>query len=588
MSVSKVILNGTTLMDVTQDTVAAGNLLSGETAHGADGNAVTGTYVPAPAVLTENDVNFYDYDGTLLYSYTAADFAQLNSYPANPTHEGLTSQGWNWGLADAKSYVASYGRCDIGQLYIPTDGKTKIYISVDDSTKSLYLGLAVNGTAIISWGDETSDTIAGSSTTTIINTEHTYASIGDYVISLDITGSASILGDGTVYSKLLWKGITSPATANRRVQKVIKKAYIGNNISLGEYAFCYCLGLETITIPNTITILNDYIFWNCMSLKFVAFPSVSSIGSNCCSGCYALEKVSLPPGPTVIGSRFVEGTRRMESIVIPSGVTVVGTYAFNTCPVLKEIVLPIEEFNGLGISALNGCSRIKRISVPLATGSASSTFAACYNLEYINLPRVSNIQASLFQNCSNLKTLILGNVTAVGNYACQGCYNLEEFPFSHLSGTIGNYSFNNCCSLRHVIIPSGVTSINAQAFAGCAGLVDITFLKTTPPTIASTNVFNNISDDCIFYYPYNDGGGFVSYLVTGTNLPPGGNYRYIGFATYESGATLPTQYTYVNTYEETETINLTWYATKVDAITKTNAIATGNGNEIYCRYTSAV
>lgn len=44
MAVSKVILNGTTLIDVTQKTVSADNLLLGETALKNDGTDVVGTY----------------------------------------------------------------------------------------------------------------------------------------------------------------------------------------------------------------------------------------------------------------------------------------------------------------------------------------------------------------------------------------------------------------------------------------------------------------------------------------------------------------------------------------------------------------
>lgn len=43
MSVSKVILDGVTLIDLTSDTVTAGALLSGVTAHALDGTAITGT-----------------------------------------------------------------------------------------------------------------------------------------------------------------------------------------------------------------------------------------------------------------------------------------------------------------------------------------------------------------------------------------------------------------------------------------------------------------------------------------------------------------------------------------------------------------
>lgn len=45
MAISKIILNGVTQMDVTGDTVAAANLISPNTAHGADGEPVTGTAI---------------------------------------------------------------------------------------------------------------------------------------------------------------------------------------------------------------------------------------------------------------------------------------------------------------------------------------------------------------------------------------------------------------------------------------------------------------------------------------------------------------------------------------------------------------
>lgn len=64
------------------------------------------------------DVNFIDYDGTIVHSYTAAEFAALTVMPDNPTHEGLTAQGWNWSLSDAQSYVASYGFLTIGQMHL--------------------------------------------------------------------------------------------------------------------------------------------------------------------------------------------------------------------------------------------------------------------------------------------------------------------------------------------------------------------------------------------------------------------------------------------------------------------------------------
>lgn len=54
MAVSKVILNGTTLMDTTDKTVTAANLLSGYTALKNDGTTVTGEYVaPTPSLQSK-------------------------------------------------------------------------------------------------------------------------------------------------------------------------------------------------------------------------------------------------------------------------------------------------------------------------------------------------------------------------------------------------------------------------------------------------------------------------------------------------------------------------------------------------------
>lgn len=42
MAINKVVYGSNTLIDLTSDTVASNNLLTGYTAHGADGNTVNG------------------------------------------------------------------------------------------------------------------------------------------------------------------------------------------------------------------------------------------------------------------------------------------------------------------------------------------------------------------------------------------------------------------------------------------------------------------------------------------------------------------------------------------------------------------
>lgn len=79
MAISKIILNGVTQMDLTQDTVAAGNLISPNTAHGADGEPITGTASggSAPVLQTKSK------------SYTPSTSQQTEAITADSGYDGL-------------------------------------------------------------------------------------------------------------------------------------------------------------------------------------------------------------------------------------------------------------------------------------------------------------------------------------------------------------------------------------------------------------------------------------------------------------------------------------------------------------------
>ena len=84
------------------------------TAEGGGGSVVVNN-------VEAKDVNFYDYDGTLLYAYTLAELQALTELPTLPSHNGLTCQGWNWSLEDLKAYAKP---CDIMPYYVTNDGAT--------------------------------------------------------------------------------------------------------------------------------------------------------------------------------------------------------------------------------------------------------------------------------------------------------------------------------------------------------------------------------------------------------------------------------------------------------------------------------
>ena len=372
-----------------------------------------------------NVVNFYDYDGSLLYSYTKSDFLELSALPANPTHTGLTAQGWNWTLADAKTYVTAYGGLDIGQMYTTTSGNTEFDIELNEST-GLTIKLTVSGTK--DWGDGTTDNL---------NT-HTYSTKGKYTISMSgITSLASTIFD------------QSSSTVNY----FLKDVRFGSIIYLSNYAFQYCNSLRSVTMSNTITYIGNYTFQHCYSLESIVIPNtVETIGNYGLSICFSLRK-----------------------IIMSNSVTLIGNSAFNNCYSLKNIFLPTSVTN-FGASLFQYCYELENVVITNAFSSITNNmFTACYSLKNIKLPdTITSIGSYAFQYCYALERIIVPNsVTTIGNNAFHYCYSLESVVLSNTLATIGEVIFQNCYSLESVEIPDTVTSMGVGMLRDCFALKEV-------------------------------------------------------------------------------------------------------------------
>ena len=383
--------------------------------------------------VAENDVNLRDYDGTIVYSYSKAQFLALTELPELPTHEGLTAQGWNWTLADAQSYVADNGIMEMSANYDTNDQKTRLYFSIPYDNYALtlvYYQSVSNGVRVL-WGDGTTEEYLSSSGTKRLT--HTYAKKGDYVCVIRV-GSGTLSFRNSLFYASSWQ-------SNLKGCVALKKAEISSDVTaLGEYAFAYCSNLESISLPTSITALNNYAFYYCGKLRHITIPSaVLSLGNQLFTGCNSMVEISFPQ-------------------CVPTS------------------------------QALAGCYNLKRRICPAELiANAVYLYSNAYESE-VALPKGATAVADyMFSNSYVYKVTLPDSVTNINNNAFYGAYYINDIDFPDSIVSLGASSFYQS-SLLKFIAPSELTSIGSSAFYNCGSLDLADFRKVkVVPTLGSSN-----------------------------------------------------------------------------------------------------
>lgn len=393
---NKIVYGGQTLIDLTEDTVTPETLKQGVTAHDAAGEIITGTLVPSGGVVQESDINFYDYDGTLLHSWTLAELAAKTALPELPTREGLVCQGWNWTLAELKAT----GRImDVGPMYITNDGATRLRITLLDGRLSPKVGLALNGSAVIDWGDgSASTTLTGTDTSTVVYTNaHTYPSAGDYVISITVTGAAVVLGANSASTLLTGEGDLATAYL-----LALTEFNQGSNLTFGASALQGCTRMRAISLSSAGNLATNQ-FTDCFLVRFLAVPSgIQRFES--CFGSANLRALSLPPSVKAIGGYAITGANALARVSLPDGLTTIDGGGI---------------YGGMGLSEIS-------VGVNLDTISADGFYGARSVRAIKFNAKIRRIGARAFQNCVSMEIADFTASTSVpqllGANAFTGCH----------------------------------------------------------------------------------------------------------------------------------------------------------------------
>lgn len=323
--------------------------------------------VYVPRKIEENDINFFDYDGTLVASYSLEDLQALSELPTPPDHSNdevpLTFDGWNWTLDEIKAL----GRpCDVGAHYHPTDGKTHIVSDYDCTTdvqisfRSYSSSKAVS--IIVDWGDGSVESITGVTTTARV-LKHTFSK-GRHDTSIECDGEFRVGGtetDGFQCDQL----------------------FLSNNlINLDQYTFRGCRA-TTISLGSGLKGMTANALTYNYRVSFLSIPrNVSNLATSAITAC-SFKNIAFHPLLTTINNSLYTLTY-LRRVSIPQGTTLYPSNAINQVGV-QELYIPdtVPIVAGL-VNAYN----LRRVEFAgLQTQVVANTFQGCYCLSEIIIPQ---------------------------------------------------------------------------------------------------------------------------------------------------------------------------------------------------------
>lgn len=145
-------------------------------------------------------------------------------------------------------------------------------------------------------------------------------------------------------------------------------------------------GVESISIPDTVTEISDAAFKRMSDLKGVAIPTqVSKIEDYAFSDCRDLSDVVFQSTGKLhyIGHNAFALTN-LSKVVVPGTVSSIGSGAFYWCRNLKEVVFT-EGLIGIDDSVFVECTNLSYVSLPSTLDYIGSfAFAACKKLDKLH------------------------------------------------------------------------------------------------------------------------------------------------------------------------------------------------------------
>lgn len=194
---------------------------------------------------------------------------------------------------------------------------------------------------------------------------------------------------------------------------------------------------------------------------------VLRIGANAFCDRTGLYSVTIPDSVTVIESNAFSYCSKLTNVVIPNSVVTIGIAAFQFCSAMTNIVLSTN-LAAIPPNAFANCGVLRRINIPdSVTAIGSGAFNHDSRLGTVTMGnRITNIGASAFSYTSFTNFTVPKNVMSVDDAAFAWCSALTNVTFPETLQRLGQSMFTDDVNLRRVFFLGNAPQLPQQPYLG--------------------------------------------------------------------------------------------------------------------------
>ena len=218
---------------------------------------------------------------------------------------------------------------------------------------------------------------------------------------------------------------------------------------------------------SQLKVIEGEAFWNSNAMKSIVLPDTLETIESCgLSGC-GLESVQIPEGVTVLNRCALQNCIYLQEAIIPEQVKLIDEYTFFCDEQIKTIVILNPECE---ISDILFCSTGDPYTGKIYgwKGSTAEKYCEKYGYTFVDLETVDNLTYDgIIYKIENHTAVVTGHTDGIKTA------NIRKKVFGIPVTKIADNAFLDCTTLTSLTMPEGITEIGDMAFRECEALTGV-------------------------------------------------------------------------------------------------------------------